>query len=625
MAKPFICSLPVAHMVSLQVTFQPSGKRLLVEPGHTVLEAAHAAGIQLRAECGGKGLCGKCKVQLSGYEGYTEEEMEFFSQNELRRGFRLACQAIVEKNLTVYIPDESLARRQRILVEGVTREIVLAPNVRKVFLKLPEPSLEDNRTDVERLRDSVEYTIDSVNLEALNQIPVAMRDSNFEVTLILLGNELVGCERGDTSDRCFGAAFDIGTTTVVGYLMDLITGEQRAVKARMNPQISYGDDVISRINFAQSPENLERLSRSLRDCIMGIITELADAAGVKKREIYEVVVAGNACMQHLLLGISPRSLAVSPYIPVVKEPLSIPSPLNGKRMYVLPMIAGFVGADTVADIIAYPLDDRLRLLIDIGTNCEVVLGTADRILACSTAAGPAFEGTHIKYGMRAAPGAIERVEINDEVNVYTIDDEPPQGIAGSGLISVTAELLRHGIINRAGKLETDGEFASWMKNGSFMLNGTISINQKDLREVQLAKGAIFAAQRILLKTYGVTLDGVDEVVLAGAFGNYIPKEAAKDIGLIFDLPTERIKSIGNAAGAGAKLCLLSVKEREKAKTISESVEYVELSSRKDFQQEFMDAMFFPHSNLDLFPLVRERLARTSKYFRTISSPIQVNE
>ncbi|MGC1122686.1 MAG: ASKHA domain-containing protein [Candidatus Methanofastidiosia archaeon] len=612
-------------MVSLQITFQPSGKRLLVEPGHTVLEAAHAAGIQVRAECGGKGLCGKCKVQLSGYEGYTEEEMEFFSQNELRRGFRLACQAIVDKNLTVYIPEESLARKQRILVEGVTRKIILAPNVKKIFLKLPEPSLEDNRTDVERLRDSVEYDIGSVSLEALNQIPGAMRDSRFEVTLILLGDELVGCERGDTSDRCFGVAFDIGTTTVVGYLMDLNTGEQRAVKARMNPQISHGDDVISRINFAQSPENLERLSRSLRDCLMGIITELADAAGVKRGEVYELVVAGNACMQHLLLGISPRSLAVSPYIPVVKESLSISSTLYGKRMYVLPMIAGFVGADTVADVIAYPLDDHLRLLIDIGTNCEVVLGTADRILACSTAAGPAFEGTHIKYGMRAAPGAIERVEINDNVKVYTIDDEPPQGIAGSGLISVTAELLRHGIINRAGKLQTGEKFASWMKNDSFMLNGTISITQKDLREVQLAKGAIFAAQRILLKTYGVTVKDVEEIALAGAFGNYIPKEAAKDIGLIFDLPTEKIKSIGNAAGVGGKLCLLSTREREKAQMISESVEYVELSSRKDFQQEFMDAMFFPHSDLELFPLVRERLARTSTYFKRMSSPIPINE
>ncbi|MBU7035418.1 MAG: DUF4445 domain-containing protein, partial [Theionarchaea archaeon] len=424
MAKLFICSQAVPIMVSLQVTFQPSGKRLLVEPGHTVLEAAHAAGIQLRAECGGKGLCGKCKVQVSGYEGYTEEEMEFFSQNELARGFRLACQAIVDKNLTVYIPEGSLARKQRILVEGVTRKIVLAPNVKKIFLKLPEPSLEDNRTDVERLRDSVEYDIGSVSLEALNQIPVAMRDSRFEVTLVLLGNELVGCERGDTSNRCFGVAFDVGTTTVVGYLMDLNTGEQRAVKARMNPQISYGDDVISRINFAQSPENLERLRKSLQDCLMGIVTELSDAAGLRRGEVYELVVAGNACMQHLLLGISPRSLAVSPYIPVVKEALSFPSTLYGKRMYVLPMIAGFVGADTVADIIAHPLDNHLRLLIDIGTNCEVVLGTADRVLACSTAAGPAFEGTHIKYGMRAAPGAIERVEINDDVTVHTIDDEP---------------------------------------------------------------------------------------------------------------------------------------------------------------------------------------------------------
>ncbi len=578
------------------------------------MEAAHAAGVQLHAVCGGKGLCGKCKVQVRGYESYTEEETKFFSADELEQGFRLACQVIIDRNLTVDIPEKSIVRKQRILVEGVTRQITLDPNVQKIFLKLPKPTLEDQRTDIERIRDSVESEISRVSIEALDEIPSVLRDSDFEVTLVLLGSELAGCERGDTSQRGYGTAFDIGTTTVVGYLVDLVTGEELAVCARMNPQISFGDDVISRINFGQVRENLEKLTNSLKACLLEIIDELSEKANVSIDEIYELSIAGNAVMHHLFLGISPRSLAVAPYVPVVKESLSVRSDLHEKRMYVLPLIAGFVGADTVADLVAYPFDHQLRMLIDIGTNCEVVLGTEEHILACSAAAGPAFEGMHITHGMRAAPGAIEEIKIDDDVTVKTIDDEKPQGIAGSGLISATAEMVKWGIIDPSGRLKHDHRFSSRIHNEQFALTDTIFLTQKDLREIQLAKGAIFAAQKILLKTYGAEVTDLEEIVLAGAFGSYIPKESAKMIGLIFDLPTENIKSIGNAAGVGAKLCLLSKAERERAKDISEEVEYIELSSRADFQQEFMDAMYFPHSRMELFPLVKSTLKKTSPYF-----------
>ncbi len=598
------------------ITFQPSGKRTSSERGHTVLEAARSAGIQLRAVCGGKGICGKCKVKISGYKKYTAEEKAFLTQDELKAGFRLACQVTIDQNMTVEVPEESLLKKQRILIEGVTRKVTLYPNVKKIFLNLPSPTLEDNRADIERIRDSVEHSITKISMEALTEIPLVLRESGFEITLVLLGSELAGCEKGDTTNRSYGIAFDIGTTTVVGYLLDLNTGEELAVCAKMNPQISFGDDVISRINYGQTRKSLEKLTMSLKVCLLEIIDELSDTAHIKKEDIYELSVAGNTCMHHLFLGISPQSLAVSPYIPAVKEALSVRSNLYGKRMYVLPVIAGFVGADTVADLIAYPLDDRIQLLIDIGTNCEVVLGTKDKMLACSTAAGPAFEGAHINCGMRAAPGAIEKVTIDDEICIETVSDEPAQGIAGSGLISAAAELLKWGIMDPSGRLQKEHAFTSQMKNDKeFMLTDTISLTQKDLREVQLAKGAIFAAQKILLKTYGADVPDLEEIVLAGAFGSYIPKEAAKVIGLIFDLPAEKINSIGNAAGVGAKLCLLSRKERERAKKLSESVEYVELSSRKDFQQEFMDAMFFPHSNLDLFPSVRKTLAETSPYFQ----------
>ncbi len=583
-----------------------------------MLEAAHDAGIHLRAVCGGKGICGKCRVKIAGHKEFTAEEKVFLTADELKAGYRLACQTTIQRNMTVEVPEESLLRKQRILVEGVTRKITLDPNVKKIFLNLPLPTLEDNRADIERIRDSVEYTITKINLEALKEIPFVLRESDFEVTLVFLGNELAGCEEGDTTQHNYGIAFDIGTTTVVGYLLDLNTGEQLSVCARMNPQISFGDDVISRINYGQTREALEKLTMSLRVCLLEIIDELSETGNIEEDDIYELSIAGNTCMHHLFLGISPKSLAVSPYVPVVREALSVRSNLYGKRMYVLPVIAGFVGADTVADLIAYPPDDKPRLLIDIGTNCEVVLGTKKRILACSTAAGPAFEGAHITHGMRAAPGAVEVVKIDDDITCETVGDEPPRGIAGSGLISAAAEMLKWGIMDSSGRLQKEHAFSSRMKGKKkpeFMLTDTISLTQKDLREVQLAKGAIFAAQRILLKTYGAKVSDLEEVVLAGAFGNYIPKEAAKVIGLIFDLPAEKIKSIGNAAGVGAKLCLLSKKERERAKELSENIEYVELSSRKDFQQEFMDAMFFPHSNLKLFPSVRKTLAETSPYFQ----------
>ncbi|MBU7032250.1 MAG: DUF4445 domain-containing protein [Theionarchaea archaeon] len=621
-ANVFIDFAANSRMRDPIITFQPSGKRITFQRGRTLLEAAHVLGIPIRSECGGKGLCGKCKVQIKEFtytevERYTEEENEylFFTVDELKQGYHLACMVTIDGDLTVYVPETSLLKKQRILVEGVSRKITLDPNVKKIYLNLPNPSLEDNRSDIERIKESVDFEIANVNLEALQQMPGILRESQFEITLVLLGDELVQCEKGDTTEQCYGVAFDIGTTTIVGYLMNLNTGKEHAVFAQMNPQIRFGDDVISRINYGQSEENLERLSMSLRLCLFNIMDELCSRAHVKSEEIYEISIAGNACMHHLFLGISPRSLAVSPYIPVVKEALTVPSTLYGKKMYILPVIAGFVGADTVADLIAYPFDNKIKMLIDIGTNCEIILGNEEKILACSTAAGPAFEGAHIKHGMRAAPGAIERVSIDDEITLTTIDDDPPLGIAGSGLISLTAELFRNGIIDSSGRLLTDHRFSSRVRTlgtmKEFMLTDTISLTQKDLREVQLAKAAIFAAQRILLNTYGIEAQNMEEIVLAGAFGSYIPLESAKMIGLIFDFPLKRIKSIGNAAGMGAVLCLLSKKERERAQSLSEDIDYVELSARKDFQQEFMDAMFFPHSRMDLFPAVREILSEKS--------------
>lgn len=596
------------------VTFQPSGTRIFSEKGYTVLDAAQIAGIQLPTLCGGKGVCGKCKVRIR-LRKHTKEEKTLLTEEEIKNGIHLACQVIVKNDMIIEILSELSSGEKLALLEGFRREVEIEPNVKKIFLKLPHPTLEDNRADVERIKGSLQkIAVETMTLEALQKIPGVLRGSHFEATFVFVGNELVGCEKGDTTKRKYGAAFDIGTSTVVGYLLDLTTGECLAISTRMNPQARFGEDVVSRVAHGQTEEGLKTLHTVIRDCLVEIIDELSHAACVNCEEIYELSVAGNTCMHHLFLGISPHSLAISPYVPVVKEALSVRSNLYGKKMYVLPVIAGFVGGDSVADLIAHPFDDELRLLIDIGTNCEVILGTEDRMMACSAAAGPAFEGFHITCGMRASPGAIKEVTIEDGIAIETIGGISPRGISGSGLISIAAEMVRWGFVDPSGRLQHS---TSMVKDDKFMLTDTIYVTQKDLRELQLAKGALFAAQRILLKAYRADIADVKEIILAGAFGSHLPTESAKTIGLLFDVPTEKIKSVGNAAGVGAQLCLLSQRERERARTLSERVEYVELSLRKDFQQEFIDAMRFPHADLALFPSVTKMLAETSPYFHSL--------
>lgn len=599
------------------VIFQPSGTRIFSEKGYTVLDAAQIAGIQLPTLCGGKGVCGKCKVRILRLRKYAKEEKTLLTEEEIKNGIHLACQVIVKNDMVIEIPSRPFSGEKLTLVEGFRREVKIDPNVRKIFLKLPHPTLEDNRADTERMKGSLQkITVETMALEALQKIPGVLRGSHFEATFVFVGNELIGCEKGDTTKRKYGAAFDIGTSTVVGYLLDLTTGECLAVSTRMNPQAIFGEDVVSRIAYGQTKEGLKTLSTVIRDCLADIIDELSRAACVNCEEIYELSVAGNTCMHHLFLGISPQSLAISPHVPVVKEALSVRSNLYGKKMYVLPIIAGFIGGDAVADLIAHPFDDEIRLLIDIGTNCEVILGTEDRMMACSAAAGPAFEGFHITCGMRALPGAIKRVTIDDSIAIETIGGVPPCGISGSGLISIAAEMVRWGFVDPSGRLQHS---TSMVKDDKFMLTDTVYVTQKDLRELQLAKGALFAAQRILLKAYKADITDVKEIILAGAFGSHLSTESAKTIGLLFDVPTEKIKSVGNAAGVGAQLCLLSRRERERARALSERVEYVELSLRKDFQQEFIDAMRFPHADLALFPSVTKTLAETSPYF---TSPLK---
>ncbi|MFQ6088255.1 MAG: ASKHA domain-containing protein [Candidatus Methanofastidiosia archaeon] len=594
------------------ITLLPFGIELKASKGENLLEVINSSKISIESICGGKGTCGKCKIKLEMIKPKSSE-LKILTSAELSQGVRLACQHDVLQNMKIEILEESLLLKQKVLVEGISRKISLDPNVLKYYLSLEKPSLEDTKSDLDRVLESLEKVdVKGVSLNAVRKLSKILRKGDFKLTVVIVGREIVEFEDGNTESECYGVAFDIGTTTLVGYLMDLKTGKELNHEARMNPQISLGDDVISRIDFSLKNKGLEELNSKILKEIKSMTLELSRKSNIKRENIYELSVCGNTAMHHLFLGISPRGLAFSPYVPAVRDSLNVPSKelnLFGKNIFMLPTIAGFVGADTVADILASDFNHKLKLLIDIGTNCEIVLGTKDEMVTCSAAAGPAFEGAHIKHGMRAASGAIDFVKISKDVEITTIDNYPPKGITGSGLIDSVAEMLKAGIVEKNGRLKGDGfedRILKDEKNIEFMLSKKppITITQKDLREIQLAKGAIFAAQRILTREYGVEFEEIDEILLAGAFGTHIPRRSAQIIGMIPDISLKKIKGIGNAAGSGVKLCLLSKKIREKAEKISKKVRYIEISGRKDFTDEFMDAMSFPHADLSLFPSVK---------------------
>ncbi len=609
----------------VRVHFEPDGKSVFVLKGASLVEAAGKAGIILETPCGGKGVCGKCRVRVAkGEVECTPACREQLSEDEIAQGYRLACQTHVHSDAVIEVPAETRYFEQKILVEGAERETALEPNISKFFVEMEEPTLEDQRSDFDRLRDALAEKIPRVraDLDILRQLPDALRNDHFAVTAVMEGDELVALEQGDTTGRKFGVAFDIGTTTLVGMLVDLNTGRQAAVASRGNPQVAYGDDVISRISYAHENERgLEELQERVVAAMNEIIASLAQEAGVDRRSIYEAAVVGNTTMNHLLLRINPYYIAQSPYVASLREGVNVKARRLGVEinetgnLYALPNIAGFVGGDTVGVILATDLmdSDQLRLAIDIGTNGEIAFGSRERLVACSCAAGPAFEGARIQHGMRAAEGTIDKVLIEDgDVQVSVIGNAPARGICGTGLIDAVAELLRVGVIDPMGRIlsgdELPGDLSDALRgrivegeNGAdfILVHGDqtrtgqpVKLVQRDIREVQLAKGAIAAGIAVLKNILGVSDDDIEEVLLAGAFGNFIRRSMARRIGLLPDIPLERIRFVGNAAGVGAKMALVSKSLREKAEEISRRTEYIELGGRPDFQQEFMMAMMF---------------------------------
>jgi uncharacterized 2Fe-2S/4Fe-4S cluster protein (DUF4445 family) len=623
----------------LKITFLPDKKNIEVNQGTTALEALERAGINIDTPCAGKGICGKCKILINkGITTATPIEEELLSEEEIKKGFRLACQAKLFKDSIIEVPSEIRLDFKRVFssnskgdIHRTKNNFSLESNLKKVFLDLEKPSLDDQRSDWERIKDGLSLKkIENISnlkisVQILKKIPILIRKADFKITVTICNDEIIDLESGNTAKKSYGIAFDIGTTTVVGYLIDLGSGEELSAVAKTNPQVIHGDDVISRIGFAQQPKSgLEKLQKEVVNTLNEIIRETTQKAKIDKCNIYEAVMVGNTCMHHLFLGINPINLAPSPYIPVIKESLSlkvkdIPGlSLNPTaNIYMLPNISAFVGADILAGILSTSMwrEDKTVLFVDLGTNGEIVLSYKGKLWSCSAAAGPAFEGSRISSGMRAAKGAIDKVKIDNKFITYkVIEDGKIRGICGSGLIDLIAELLKLGLINKSGKLidREEGNFElseeirkriiniKGQKGNKFLLvkgketeNGKpIYLTQRDIREVQLAKAAIFAGIKILLKELNIPLRDIQEIFLAGAFGNFIDKKSAVRIGLIPDLPLKKIESVGNAAGRGAEITLCSNKMRELSQEISKKVKYVELSSRPDFQEEFIKAMIF---------------------------------
>jgi len=600
-------------VIKCNVKFEPDGKVISVEKGITIAKAADLAGITIDSPCGGKGTCGKCRVIVKNNpEPPSEPELQFFSEEELAEGYRLACQTVVSCDMEVNVPEDSRIRAIKILSEGEEQEIKLHPNISKVYLQLPEQTLERQVADFANLKNALNMPDMTTDLSILRKLPTTIRNARFKSTFVLDGKKLIGIEPGDTTRNKYGLAVDIGTTTVVCTVVDLNTGYEKGVASALNAQATHGADVISRINY--TVENEKGLDE-LGDRVMQVINQIAEyacsEARVDPKNIYEVTVVGNTTMTHLFLKIPVRNLALMPYVAAISDPVETNASELGfninsnANVYVLPNIAGFVGADTVGVILASSLhkSDSIKLAIDIGTNGEIALGSQERLLTCSTAAGPAFEGAMITHGMRGAPGAIERVQITDRPICQVIQGGKPIGICGSGLIDVVAEMLRLEIIDSTGRMSE--ELKTYViKDDEYGLHivlfeedgHKIVVNQKDVRQVQLAKGAIKAGVEILMRRLGIKIGDISEVLLAGAFGNYIRKENAIRMGLIPEFPLDKVRFIGNAASVGAKMALMSKEARDDAIRISKNTEYVELATDPEFQNEFMEAMIFPEED-----------------------------
>ena len=604
--------------MKVRIRVIPLGKDLKLRVGANLRMSLIEAGIPLDSPCGGQGTCLKCKGQISGVSGkFTELEQEKLSAEELRNGWRLTCQVTVEEPGEVRLPEMEPSRAKASL-SLLGEEIPLQSNVHLRHFQLSEPTISDQRADWNRLAEYLEISEPGpvrAELSLLQGISERLREWKFQGEAVLVGNTVVALDPPDSAKGMLGVALDIGTTTLAAGLVDLGTGKVVALDAELNPQIAFGADVISRIVYMRdSPEKREKLQKELIKGLNQLLLRMCRLAGRERERIFEATVVGNTTMLHSLLGLDALHLALSPYVGILNRALCLPADELGLqihpqgRVHILPAIASFVGADTVAVMLATKLyQTRVpRLAIDIGTNGEVMLATKDGILTASTAAGPAFEGGRIKFGMRATKGAISTFQATPSVDYTVIGSSAARGICGSGLMDLVAELFRVGVLDRKGRMllpsETGSSLAAELaqrvrvrgEEREFVVSRNeeteITLTQQDVRELQLAKGAIRAGIELLMKEADINTGDVQEVLLSGVFGNYINRDKAVILGLIPPFPLERIHFIGNGAMDGALRALLNLEERRRADEISAQVHHVELSGRADFEETFLHCL-----------------------------------
>jgi uncharacterized 2Fe-2S/4Fe-4S cluster protein (DUF4445 family) len=602
--------------MEFEIEFEPLGIRLICDELIQISDAARRVGVGLRADCGGNASCGQCKVRVEPMlsQPPTEAEQKIIPADELAEGWRLACRTVISSDARVYIPPTSLACEQVIQTEGEIADLAACPCVRTLSILVPPPSLSDQVADdqrvVQALQDQGEQGV-WIGLPAIHMLSTALREGTEQVALALHGREIIAAYPGRVAPPV-GLAVDIGTTKLACYLVDLASGKTLAAKGLMNPQIAFGEDVMSRLEAVLlDGENGARMQQQTIQAINTAAKALCKIQNLSTVNLLEICLVGNTAMHHLILGLPVQALAVSPFVATLSSPIELSAcsigleTAPGAKVHLAAPIAGFVGSDHLAFLLAasFGQDERIRLGIDIGTNTEIALQVGSRIVSCSTASGPAFEGAHIRHGMRAAPGAIERVKIepNGSVTCGVISEQPPVGICGSGVLDSLAEMRNAGVINKRGRLQLEANGVQVDSEGKLVFQlvpagrglREVNIYQQDIDQILLAKGAIRAGIDILLDHLDICAEEIDEVVLAGAFGTYLDPFNAMRIGLLPRLPLTRVHAMGNAAGTGARMLLASKQARQAASQLAEHIEYLELTIYPGFNRFFAQGVRLP--------------------------------
>lgn len=635
-----------------KITFQPDGKSIEVKSGTTLLEASKQAGVHINSACGGEGICGKCRVIVK--EGrYETEKTGHLTQDEIDRGYLLACMTTIKGSMTVEVPIESRIRKGQKIATGTRRKDfqqlihhkgLIDPYTKKVFLSLPPPNLEDHISDLERVKRELSVRhchIENLrcDIDVLKKLPSVIREKDWQVTVALLeadkSLELIDVQSGDLTGSRFGLAIDVGTTSIVVYLVDLLDGRIKDLASNYNAQIRCGDDVITRIVYATSREGgLDELKGLVIGTVNSLIEDLIKRNNIDPLLIDNVVFAGNTTMTHLFYGINPQYIREEPYVPGANLfPIVKARDLGIKAnpqaiVYSLPGVASYVGGDITAGVLASGLyrEKDLTLFIDIGTNGEIVLGNSEWFVTAACSAGPCFEGGGVRFGMRAMEGAIEQVTIDRgtcEASCKVIGDVKPTGICGSGMIDAVAEMFLTGVIDLRGKIQ-EGIPTTRVRRGDngleyvlvwkdeTELGQDIALTEPDIDNIVRAKGAIYAGFSLLLKEVGYSFSDIKKFYIAGGFGNYIDVERAIILGLMPDLPYERFSFLGNTSIMGAYLSLISRHLRKEAEEIARKMTYIELSVSRSFMDEYVSALFLPHTNIDSFPTVKELMKKNNR-------------